>query len=783
MVGPVLAALGLTESAVEELGLYHALLQLARDKGLRSTSITVGLVLELSLLVVTKKGRGRVEVPRDRIKVTEFCHILTYVKGRYGEEVVTKDVEKNVWNSSRLKQLANSEDRDMIWPSVKLLPGAEEDEMEVVEGKGEEEEEEEGEKEMGEVNDMEEDEASVGEEKGKEKNNFSDRQVKGGQEREEEKKKVLVKETAAEVEEQNEAKGPAGKVLDGIWMPRLECVGRLAMAGLVGGAATDVVDLLGRWGKEEEALLTNGMVLEVVQEYRSPGTLIALAWVVARVVGVQPGQVTRNLHQRFRLYFARTAELVARGEAAMDSPWVFLVKLRQGGGLAAGRDYLWAPPPRYTAMVARLQATVMEEERRCSMCGDLGDMRVCGGCMSVFVCSRRCLQQFWEAGHREECQAMREATLGDAVLPAPMRDRELSLFQARNRLAGLNSAAEARVVELRQEVALLEEERKVEGEGRSDLLDRLEDISDELDLANKSRAGLASGIARRRSKEAAAEEGEVITTEPTLSPASTLVEMKVVAMPELPHIKVYDGKVKVAAEGERRGYGEGRYVKLQSRQAGRSTTLKGRQVQERAHSMMNLLRLLSSGGSVLEEGEAREEMMLLLLHMGKLYPTIFWTLLTRNPQLLRQVMTLTPEESCKFTGAANLKWAQRRLVVRMCLRHLGVPMLCPEGQQRRYEASLLTMVAPDKLEAKKMLLYRTATSEFPSLCGTVKVLELAPYFTFLVQQVSYKLVELIVVVLLVRNGLKKHKFIHILWRFSLPPPPPHFGPAGKMNKN
>ena len=106
-------------------------------------------------------------------------------------------------------------------------------------------------------------------------------------------------------------------------------------------------------------------------------------------------------------------------------------------------------------------------------------------------------------------------------------------------------------------------------------------------------------------------------------------------------------------------------------------------------------------------------------------------------------MTLTPEESSKFTIAANLSWAQRRLVVRMSLRHLGVPMLCAEGQQRRQEASLVSMVAPDKLEAKKMLLYRTTASEFPSLQGAVKVVELAPYFTHLVQQVIYMVVHVV----------------------------------------
>ena len=604
MVPPLMAALGLADATVERLGMYPAILQLVRDKGLTSKHITVGFVVEISQLVVTKpRGGKKLEVPADRISVTEFCHIVAYMKGRWGVEVVTKDMQKNLWNSSRLQRLAQGGNMNMVWSQVKMLPDAEEEQCEAgvvaEEGEGEQEQQQEEQQEQKEEMEVEEDSEEA------EAEAMAEMEVEGKNE---------AKESYVETE------GAAREVMGvRLWWPRLECSGYLAMAGLVGGTATDVVELLGKYGEEEEANLTNGLVIEVVQEYRCPDTLLALTRLVARVVGVQSDQVGRDLHQRFKLYFGKTAGLVARGEAAMDSPWVFLAKLRQGGSLAVGREYLWAPPPRYSAMVARLQAMVTNEERRCSMCDDLGDLRVCGGCMSVFVCSRRCLQQYWEAGHREECQALREATLGDAVLPAPMRDRELSLFLSRNRLAGLHSAAQAKVDELQQEVVRLEEERELEGEERSDMLDRLEDISDELDLAKKSRAGLASGIARRRSKESAAA-GEATTKEPTLSPASTLVEMKPVAMPELPHLKVYDGRVKVAAEGERRGYGEGRFVKLQSRQPGRSTTLKGRQVQDRAHTIMNLLRLVSCGGCVLEEGEAREEVMLVLMHMGKLLP-------------------------------------------------------------------------------------------------------------------------------------------------------------------
>ena len=104
-----MAALGLADATVERLGIYPAILQLVRDKGLTSKHITVGFVVELSQLVVTKpRGGKKLEVPADRISVTEFCHIVAYMKGRWGVEVVTMDIQKNLWN------MVDERDDDMV---------------------------------------------------------------------------------------------------------------------------------------------------------------------------------------------------------------------------------------------------------------------------------------------------------------------------------------------------------------------------------------------------------------------------------------------------------------------------------------------------------------------------------------------------------------------------------------------------------------------------------------------------------------------------------------------
>ena len=337
-------------------------------------------------------------------------------------------------------------------------------------------------------------------------------------------------------------------------------------------------------------------------------------------------------------------------------------------------------------------------------------------------------------GHKDQCCILRENTLGDAVLPLPTNDRDVSLLLSRNRLAGLYACAKVSVAELKQELAELDKARDEEGEEKSQLLEKLEDISDELDFLRKSCAGLVSTVTRICKKEQMlqSEEMKVEQEERNADSSKQLWRMTTVPMPELAYLKVFDGKVVVAAEGDRCNYGEVRFVKLFSRQAGVSSSVTEKAVQQRAHAMVDLLKLFSCGGLILEQEKAMEEMCLLLLQMEKLHPMLFREVLSKNTGLLKKILVLTPEEGSKFMAAARLTWQQRRDMLSMMKRLRGSVLFGSEAKQREYESVVTSLVSTEKLQIEKMILYSTSKAEFPTLCASVKVRDLAPYFAMLV---------------------------------------------------
>ena len=72
--------------------------------------------------------------------------------------------------------------------------------------------------------------------------------------------------------------------------------------------------------------------------------------------------------------------------------------------------------------------------------------------------------------------------------------------------------------------------------------------------------------------------------------------------------------------------------------------------------------------------------------------------------------------------------------MKMMKRLRGSVLFGSEAKQREYESGVISLVSKDKLEVEKMLLYSTSKAEFPTLCASVKVRDLAPYFSSLVEQ-------------------------------------------------
>ena len=79
---------------------------------------------------------------------------------------------------------------------------------------------------------------------------------------------------------------------------RQECTGFLSAAGLKEESATQVMDLLDNW--KEGVILSNGIVIETWEKFRTADVLWALTNLVACLLKFHPQRVGRSLHMRFR---------------------------------------------------------------------------------------------------------------------------------------------------------------------------------------------------------------------------------------------------------------------------------------------------------------------------------------------------------------------------------------------------------------------------------------------------------------------------------------------------
>ena len=54
-------------------------------------------------------------------------------------------------------------------------------------------------------------------------------------------------------------------------------------------------------------------------------------------------------------------------------------------------------------------ASLTVETWQCDACGkeSVTKLQCCGGCKSVYYCDAKCQQQHWNAGHKNECKAMK----------------------------------------------------------------------------------------------------------------------------------------------------------------------------------------------------------------------------------------------------------------------------------------------------------------------------------------------------------------------------------------
>ena len=508
-------------------------------------------------------------------------------------------------------------------------------------------------------------------------------------------------------------------------------------AALLAGSAGEVADLLELWEGEEEEW-TNGVVVELGKRFWCPEVVTAAIRLVARLLGIHLQRLTREVRDRVRHCLARTESMMKSAGAAAEEAWLYLVVLKPGGRLALAHQHLFSPPTTYEALVGRLAAQVTGEEAACGHCREWGDYRVCRGCLSTPYCSRLCQRKAWVAGHQDQCSTLALETFGEAVWERPAMGRELSLQNSANRYQGLYAAAREKMEELQETVKEMEQLREEEGE-------ELQETAEALKLVQRRRAGLASSLARARSKLEEARKKEVKSKTLGCQTSLSMPPCRVVlcrptkpcqacSADKLARLVRVEGRTKhlkvFRCEGE---LGAPLYARLPTtfRTPAGVAALPKKSLQVKAGMVVEAVELLAGG----ESAAITANTELLIGEVLHLYPKLLEELVRAHPKLLKQMLTLTPSEAIRFTLGAGLSYSQTRKMASMLERLRGIRLFGSEDKRRQQLVSATRLVAIEKLHTIKLMVKQTGRSKFASLCAAVKVADLPALIKELVAEV------------------------------------------------
>ena len=126
MSGGALEELGVSPEAVEECGIYQALLKVIDKRNLQAHHGTLDLVLALKELVFIRQRTGNRNpeaVPMDKLSVQQFVHTLAFLASRCELKDVTRSMRANMWPPKALEVQAGQMRRDQVWPGLMYVPG------------------------------------------------------------------------------------------------------------------------------------------------------------------------------------------------------------------------------------------------------------------------------------------------------------------------------------------------------------------------------------------------------------------------------------------------------------------------------------------------------------------------------------------------------------------------------------------------------------------------------------------------------------------------------------
>ena len=126
MSGGALEEMGVPPEAVEECGIYQALLKVIDKRNLQAHHGTLDLVLALKELVYIRQRTGNRNpeaVPMDKLSVEQFVQTLAFLASRCELKDVTRNMRATMWRPKVLEVQAGQMRRDQVWPGLMYVPG------------------------------------------------------------------------------------------------------------------------------------------------------------------------------------------------------------------------------------------------------------------------------------------------------------------------------------------------------------------------------------------------------------------------------------------------------------------------------------------------------------------------------------------------------------------------------------------------------------------------------------------------------------------------------------
>ena len=108
-------------------------------------------------------------------------------------------------------------------------------------------------------------------------------------------------------------------------------------------------------------------------------------------------------------------------------------------------------------------------------------------------------------------------------------------------------------------------------------------------------------------------------------------------------------------------------------------------------------------------------------------PELFRNLLKTNTEVLSAVMKLSPGETAKFMHSSNVSYAAKRKMSTMFSKFFNFNIFSSEKKQRAFEKEKKDLVERSKLEHGSLLMHKTASAEYTTLCSFVRVSDFASF--------------------------------------------------------